>query len=115
MKDFINHHREQFTGNNWELKYMKIKETEYQDETPIWWHTYKHFLYPMVNRASRLMDVVIIIQIDFFIDHLHRHIERFHWEQLSNQNFDNSCTVYREQRGFSIMTIITKVSECSET
>jgi hypothetical protein len=84
VKDFINHHREQFTGTDGELNYVKVWETEYHDETPISWYTYKHFLYPMVNRALRLMDEDIIIKMNFFIDHLHRHIERFHWEQFSN-------------------------------
>jgi tetratricopeptide (TPR) repeat protein len=97
MKEFIDYCREQFDGNSRELNNIEKLETKYRDETPIWWYTYECFLYPMLNRTLRLMDVDVIIKIGFFIGDLHRHIERLHFEQFGSQNSVKSLTVYRGQ------------------
>jgi hypothetical protein len=43
------------------------------------------------------MDVDIIIKMGFFIDDLHRHIERLHSEQFSKHQSGKTFTVYRGQ------------------
>ncbi|CAF1028530.1 unnamed protein product [Rotaria sordida] len=55
-----------------ESKIRKI-EKEYRDHTPIWWYTAPYFIYSMLNRGLRLMDVDIIIKMGFFIRHLHQY------------------------------------------
>jgi tetratricopeptide (TPR) repeat protein len=92
---YIQHCREALAGNTSELKNVQKFEQKYRDETPIWWYTYECFLYPMLNRALRMMDADIIIKMGFFIGDLHRHIEELHKEQFtdSHKNF----TVYRGQ------------------
>lgn len=55
------------------------------------------FLYPMLNRALRLMDVDIMIKMSFFIGDLHRHIEQLHKEQFSGDQTGKVFTVYRGQ------------------
>ncbi len=97
IKEFLDYCREQFSENNRELNNIKKLETKYRDETPIWWYTYECFLYPMLNRALRLMDVDILIKMGFFINDLHHHIEQLHSEQFHGQNSDKSFTVYRGQ------------------
>ena len=80
---------------NW--KRSKNFKLKYRDETPIWWYTYEGFLYPMLNRSLRVMDVDIIIKMGFFIGDLHRHIEQLHKKQFNGQNSVTSFTVYRGQ------------------
>jgi Tfp pilus assembly protein PilF len=94
---FIQHCREALVDNEGELKNVQKFEQKYRDETPIWWYSFECFLYPMLNRALRLMDVDIIIKMGFFIGDLHRHIEELHKEQFSGHHSHKSFTVYRGQ------------------
>ncbi|CAF4589188.1 unnamed protein product [Rotaria socialis] len=48
-------------------------EKEYSLHTPIWWYTAPYFVFSMINRGLRLMDVDIILKMGFFIRQLHRH------------------------------------------
>jgi tetratricopeptide (TPR) repeat protein len=95
--EFIQYCREALVGNEGELKNIKKLERKYRDETAIWWYTYDCFLYPMLNRALRVMDVDIIIKMGFFIGDLHRHIEQLHKEQFGGHKFNKSFAVYRGQ------------------
>jgi len=74
INDFLTYCREQLTGNTIELKNVDKIETEYRDHQPIWWYTYQCFLYSMLNRALRLMEVDLIIKMRFFVRDLHNHI-----------------------------------------
>jgi hypothetical protein len=47
-------------------------QKEYRGHTPIWWYTAPYFIYSMLNRALRAMDVNIILKMAFFIRHLHQ-------------------------------------------
>jgi hypothetical protein len=76
INEFISYCREQFVGNDRELNNITKLDENYRGETPILWYTYECFLYPMLDRALRLMDLDIIIKMDFFISDLHRHIEQ---------------------------------------
>ncbi|CAF3175769.1 unnamed protein product, partial [Rotaria sp. Silwood2] len=60
---------------------IKQVEREYRNHTPIWWYTAETFIYPMLNRGLRQMDVDIILKMGFFIRHLHNHITQLHQEQ----------------------------------
>ncbi|CAF1575531.1 unnamed protein product [Rotaria sp. Silwood1] len=72
-------------------------EREYHQHTPIWWYTAPFFIYSMLNRGLRLLDVDIILKMGFFIRHLHRHIEKLHREQQSKGKTAKVLTVYRGQ------------------
>ncbi|CAF4541769.1 unnamed protein product, partial [Rotaria sp. Silwood2] len=83
-------------------KDINMVEQEYHHHTPIWWYTAPYFIYTMLNRGLRLMDVDIILKMVFFIRDLHRHIERLHHEQQSTSTTMNtSFQVFRGQ-GLSI-------------
>ncbi|CAF1092905.1 unnamed protein product [Rotaria sp. Silwood1] len=69
-------------------------EKEYRDHTPIWWYTAPFFIYSMLNRGLRLMDIDIILKMGFFIRHLHNHIAQLHREQQ-----DNVPTIFQVFRG----------------
>jgi tetratricopeptide (TPR) repeat protein len=80
-----------------QLKNVDELRRKYRNQTPIWWYTYECFLYPMLNRALRLMDVDLIIKMGFFIGDLHRHIGQLHQEQFDGHHSGTSFTVYRGQ------------------
>ena len=97
IKAFIDYCRDVFEDNKDELKNIDKLEQKYHHETPIWWYSYACFLYPMLNRALRTIDVDVIINIGFFICDLHRQIEQLHKEQFSGHQATKTFTVYRGQ------------------
>jgi len=94
---FLTYCREQFTGNTIELKTIDKLEKEYHVHQPIWWYTYDCFLYSMLNRALRTMEIDLITKMGFFILDLHNDIAVLHSEQYARQNLSNSFIVYRGQ------------------
>jgi tetratricopeptide (TPR) repeat protein len=95
--EFIHYCRDMLVENESQLRNVDKLQSEYRDEMSIWWYTYECFLYSMLNRALRVMDMDIIIKIGFFICDLHRHIEHLHNQQFVSQNSDNRLTLYRGQ------------------
>ncbi|CAF4258785.1 unnamed protein product, partial [Rotaria sordida] len=78
IKDLAEYCREQDDIPEDQIKQI---ENEYHNHTPIWWYTAETFIYPMLNRGLRQMDVNIILKMGFFIRHLHNHIAELHREQ----------------------------------
>ncbi len=97
FKEFLTYCREQFAGNYAELENVDKIEKEYRHRQPIWWYTYECFLYSMLNRALRLMEVDLITTMGFFVRDLHQHIAALHSEQYAGQSHSDSFTVYRGQ------------------
>ncbi|CAF4231798.1 unnamed protein product [Adineta steineri] len=100
IQDYFDYCRDAFTGNKKELKNIQQLEGEYHKKTPVYWYSCQIFLYPMLNRALRLMNGDIITHMGFFIGDLHRQIEQLHKEQYAGATAANTFTVYRGQ-GFS--------------
>ncbi|CAF4956996.1 unnamed protein product, partial [Rotaria sp. Silwood1] len=59
IKDLVDYCREQ---DDISEDQIKLVEREYRDHTPIWWYTAETFIYPMLNRGLRQMDVDIILK-----------------------------------------------------
>jgi tetratricopeptide (TPR) repeat protein len=97
IKEFLTYCREQLAGNDAELKKVDMIEKEYRAHKPIWWYTYDCFLYSILNRALRLMEVNLITTMGFFVHDLHKHIVELHFEQYAEQNHWNSFIVYPGQ------------------
>ncbi|CAF1464490.1 unnamed protein product [Adineta steineri] len=97
IKEFITYCCEAFVENDYDLHNIEKLERDYHDRTPIWWYTYQCFLYSMLNQALRLMNADIIVRMGFFINDLHRDIQRLHSEQFLGQQFGRTFTVYRGQ------------------
>jgi len=87
--------REQLAGNIAEFNNIDKFEKEYHHHPTIWWYTYNCFLYSMLNRALRLMEVDLIIKMGFFLQDLHNHIAALHSQQYSEQNQSNSFIVVK--------------------
>ncbi|CAF0993033.1 unnamed protein product [Rotaria sordida] len=81
LKDLAEYCREQDDISEDQIKQV---ENEYRNHTAVWWYTAETFIYPMLNRGLRQMDVTIILKMGFFIRHLHNHIAELHREQQSS-------------------------------
>jgi tetratricopeptide (TPR) repeat protein len=97
FNEFLTYCREQYVRNSKEFKNVDKIEGEYRDYQPIWWYTHNCFLYSMLNRASRTMEVELIIKMGFFVRDLHKHIAELHLEQYGGQRHSESFIVYRGQ------------------
>jgi tetratricopeptide (TPR) repeat protein len=97
IDEFLGYCREQLAGNTAELENVDKLKNEYRDHKPIWWYTYDCFLYSMLNRALRMMEVDLIIKMGFFVRDLHKHIVALHSEQYKGQTRSDSFTVFRGQ------------------
>ncbi|CAF1014512.1 unnamed protein product [Adineta steineri] len=97
IQDYFDYCRDVFEGNKKDTKNVEQLEREYHNKTPIYWYTCDMFLYPMLNRALRLMDGDIITRMGFFINDLIRQIEELHQEQYAGTTAANTFTIYRGQ------------------
>ncbi|CAF0950562.1 unnamed protein product [Adineta steineri] len=97
IQDYFDYCRDAFADNEEEMVNIKQLESQYHKKTPVYWYTCQIFLYPMLNRALRLMDGDIITRMGFFIRDLHRQIEQLHKEQYAGTTAANTFTVYRGQ------------------
>ena len=97
INEFVSYCREHFVDNTTALKNVELIRKEYQCHQPIWWYTYDYFLYSMLNRALRLMEIDLIIKMGFFLKDLHNDIVALHSEQFNGHHHPNSFIVYRGQ------------------
>ncbi|CAF3967619.1 unnamed protein product [Adineta steineri] len=94
IKDFTTYYRKHIVGNVAEQAIIDKLEREYHRYEPIWWCTNEYFLYSMLNRALRTMQIETIIRISFFIRDLHKYIDQVHSEEIHNLS---SLIVYHGQ------------------
>ncbi|CAF0847284.1 unnamed protein product [Adineta ricciae] len=97
FEQFIDYCRKQFAANKYELNNIEKFHQEYHDHTPIWWYTKESFLYPMLNRALRIMDITVVINIGFYIVDLHRQIQQLHRKQFNQHDSCGQLRLYRGQ------------------
>ncbi|CAF1225915.1 unnamed protein product [Adineta steineri] len=97
IQDYFDYCRDAFASDTKEIENIKQLEDQYHNKTPIYWYSCQMFLYPMLNRALRLMDGDIITRMGFFIGDLHRQIEKLHKEQYADTTAAKTFTVYRGQ------------------
>ncbi|CAF1212164.1 unnamed protein product, partial [Rotaria magnacalcarata] len=74
---------------------INLLQSNYHEESPVWWYTKPMFLYGMLNRALRTLDMEGMTKLGFFIRSLHRQLEQLHQKQSAN--FQTAFTVYRGQ------------------
>lgn len=96
IKELVAYCRAQYDGYPADLEKIAQFEREYQLRTPIYWYTCPWFLYSMLNRALRHLEVDTILKMGFFIRDLHRNIEQLHSEQ-TGEDRGRYSTVYRGQ------------------
>jgi tetratricopeptide (TPR) repeat protein len=98
FNEFILYCREQIVDDTTERKNIDKLEKEYHAHQPIWWYTYPCFLYSMLNKALRIMDVNLIVKMGFFVHGLYNHITALHAEQYGGKKrHSHPFIVYRGQ------------------
>ncbi|CAF4160094.1 unnamed protein product [Rotaria sp. Silwood2] len=75
-----------------ELTYFQSK---YHEHSAVWWYTCEIFLYSMLNRALRTLDMEVMTRTDFFIRNLHRQLQQLQEEHSSA--FEKKFIIYRGQ------------------
>ncbi len=95
FNEFVTYCREQFVDNPKDLKNVDKIEEEYSHYKPVWWYTFNCFLYSMLNRALRTMEVEVIIKMGFFVRDLHKHIAELHLEQYGEHHHSESYIVVK--------------------
>lgn len=88
--------RTNYGDNQDYLKVIDEFSEKYEAEDAITWYTRDCFLYKMLNRALRLLECDIIVDMGFFIHDLHRRLERLHHKQY-DQYEGPPLTLYRGQ------------------
>ena len=97
FQEFVHYCRETFVDNGQELRMVEEFENRYRDHTPVWWYTKDCFLYSMINRCLRTMDVSVVIKAGFYICDLDRQLKQLHSEQFKGQNDHTRLMLYRGQ------------------
>ena len=90
------YYRPSVIDNEKELVVLKEFRGNYRPEDAIRWYTRECFLYQALNKALILLNAEVIVKMGFFIQHLHRQIERLHEEQVRGYN-GQPITLYRGQ------------------
>ena len=96
VRDLVKYCQETYAGNPAQLTLIEEFSRDYQQQRAIWWYTREGFTYQMLNRALRLLEADIIVNMGFFIHDLHQQIQQLHKEQLAGYG-GQPFVVYRGQ------------------
>ena len=96
LDDFVQYCRERKVDLPGGIEVIDEFQRNYRPDMAIWWYTRECFIYQMLNRALRLLEADIIVNMGFFVHDLHRQIEQLHREQVS-QYGGKPVTLYRGQ------------------
>jgi tetratricopeptide (TPR) repeat protein len=96
VQDLVKYCQETYAGNPAQLALIDEFHRTYQQKRAIWWYTREGFTYQMLNRALRLLEAHIIVNMGFFIHDLHQQIQQLHKEQLGEYG-GQPFVVYRGQ------------------
>ncbi|CAF0808680.1 unnamed protein product [Adineta steineri] len=89
-KDMLEFCRQQYIGNEIQLRFIDEFEYHFRPDQAIAWFTRQEtFLFKMLTRAFRILDPDVLFQLRFFIQHLH--------QQLKSNLSTTPMTVYRTQ------------------
>jgi tetratricopeptide (TPR) repeat protein len=94
--DFVRFCQEEYAEKPSQLKLVNEFGRDYRPHKAIWWYTRECFIHQMLNRALRLLEADIIVNMGFFIHDLHQQIQQLHQEQLKKDSGD-FFYVYRGQ------------------
>ena len=89
--------RKQFSHNEAELKVINEFKQNYYRHSPIWWYTRECFVYQMVNRSLRTLDIDIIAMMGFVMKDIDNQIKQMY---SNRTNFREIFKVYRGQGMF---------------
>ncbi|CAF1116126.1 unnamed protein product [Didymodactylos carnosus] len=103
-QEFIEFCREQYKDNTYEFSIINEFEQEYLPKNAIWWYTRDCFLYRMLNKALRTLDINIIYKMRFYIKDLHLQLHSeslegyskivYRGESMSTEEFETKLKRY---------------------
>ena len=96
VQDLVRFCEDKYAGNAAELAIISEFGRDYRPERAIWWYTRECFTYQMLNRALRLLEADIMVNMGFFLHDLHRQLQQLHAEQVSRYN-GKHFVLYRGQ------------------
>ena len=96
MKDLTDHCRQVHANNSDALYAIAEFEQKHSEHALIWWYSCEFFLYKMLNRTLRTLEVDIIIFLGFFIRDLCRQIKQLHTDEYGMRKA-SPFVVYRGQ------------------
>ncbi|CAF2947885.1 unnamed protein product [Rotaria sp. Silwood2] len=74
--DFISLCQQYYKGNTAELSLLNEFEKFYSSERALWWYTREAFLYRLVNKALRILNVDLLFLCRFFIRDIQKQLEQ---------------------------------------
>ncbi|CAF1196544.1 unnamed protein product [Rotaria sordida] len=89
LQELINFSRQEYEGNNEELKIIDEFEKNYQKNQAIYWFSRQCFLSKMLNKALRTPEPDILYKLRLFIQDL--------FQQIENESVKDSIIVYLGQ------------------
>ncbi|CAF1361256.1 unnamed protein product [Rotaria sordida] len=89
LQELINFSRQEYDGNDEELKIIDEFEKNYQKNQAIYWFSRQCFLSKMLNKALRTPEPDILYKLRLFIQDL--------FQQIENESVKDSITVYLGQ------------------
>ncbi|CAF0900291.1 unnamed protein product [Didymodactylos carnosus] len=107
-KEMIDFCREQYSDNEDELHVISEFETSYVSENAIWWYKKECFLYRLINKALRTQDVDTLYNLKYYIQDLHKQIERKHYEFLNTERIQD--TSVRRRRPSALRCLLCQCS-----
>ena len=96
VPDLVKYCQQAYVKNPVQLALVNEFGRDYQPEQAIWWYTRQAFIYQMLNKALRLLEADIIVNMGFFIHDLHQQIQQLHQEQIGRYG-KQPFIVYRGQ------------------
>ncbi|CAF2656005.1 unnamed protein product [Rotaria sp. Silwood2] len=103
INDLVEYAREKYAGNDRHLKIIDEFAHDYRyllngNNKPLWWYTRECFIYQMLNKALRTLQVETLLKMGIFIRDLHQNIQKLHSEQSNEIHSETTAiTVYRGQ------------------
>ena len=88
--------KDKYADSTNQLQLVEEFGRNYRSKRAIWWYTREGFTYQMLNRALRLLEADIIVNMGFFIHDIHRQIQDLHQTQI-NEYGGKPFVVYRGQ------------------
>ncbi|CAF1063690.1 unnamed protein product [Didymodactylos carnosus] len=77
-KEIIDECRQQYAGNDKELKNIDDFEMTYSVNKAVWWYNHECFINRVLNKALRTADIDVLFKLQFFIKDLHRQLSHLH-------------------------------------
>ena len=96
VSELVKYCQQAYAENPVQLSLVDEFGRDYQPERAIWWYTRQGFTYQMLNRALRLLEADIIVNMGFLIHDLHERIQQLYQQQVGKYG-GHPFVVYRGQ------------------